>query len=287
MTLDYRSYLFVPADQPTKQERAISSCADALILDLEDSVAPESKEYARKLVGDFVSEQGNSGPALLVRVNALNTGLTEADVEAIVAARPAGIVLPKCESVADIDCLARLIATHGGGQIPILAIATETVRAVRNLMRSDWSHPSLGGLTWGAEDLLADMGALQNRGSDNAYLSPFRMARDLTLYAALEAGVYAVDAVFTNFHDIESLGSEARGAAALGFSGKMAIHPTQIEPIHSAFAPDDKQIEWAKNVKAALTEAGGAVTSLAGEMIDAPHLRRAELILSRTLPKEL
>lgn len=278
--MDYRSFLFVPADQPRKIERAADGPADAMIIDLEDAVAGPRKEEARKITADFLAG-GHKGPAPLVRVNALSTGLTEADVRATARLRPAGYVLPKCEGAADIDALARLVASHGGGEIPILAIATETVRAVRSLMRSDWSHPALGGLTWGGEDLLAQMGALRNRGDDGTYLSPFILARDLTLFAALEAGVAAVDAVYTAYKDTDGLAAESRRASDLGFTGKMAIHPAQIDPIHAAFRPDAAQIDWAMRVKDALAATEGGAASLDGEMLDMPHLRRAERILAR------
>lgn len=278
--MDHRSYLFVPADQPRKIDRAAEGPADAMILDLEDAVALPRKDAARAIAAGFLAG-ARDGPACLVRVNALSTGLTGADVAATARLRPAGYVLPKCEGPADIDALARLVALHGGGDIPILAIATETVRAVRGLMRSDWSHPALGGLAWGAEDLLADLGALRNRGAEGAYLPPFALARDLVLFAAAEAGVAAVDAVFTDFRNAAGLAAESRAAADAGFAGKMAIHPAQIDPIHAAFRPDAALVDWAWRVRDALAASGGAATALGGEMVDRPHLRRAERILAR------
>lgn len=282
--MDYRSLLFVPADQPRKIESALASPADALILDLEDAIAAPNKEAARTLLSGFLAAGRGAhpgGPARLVRVNALSTGMTEADVAATAPHRPACYVLPKCEGPADIEALARMVADYGGGEVPILAIATETVRAVRSLMRSDWSHPALGGLTWGGEDLLADLGAVRNRAETGAYLSPFILARDLTLFAAHEAGVPAIDAVFTGFRDEPGLIAEARLAAELGFSGKMAIHPAQIAPIHAALVPDATSQDWARRVEAAFAESQGNATSLAGEMLDVPHQRRARRILHR------
>ena len=280
---DYRSYLFVPADSPRKLERASASGADALILDLEDSVAGERKADARAIAARHLAEiSGTSGPACFVRVNALATGLMEDDVAATIPGRPVGYMLPKCEGAGDIEALSRMISHHGGGsEIGIIAIATETVRAVRSLMRSDWRHPRLRALTWGGEDLASDMGALRNRAADGDYLSPFLMARDLTLLAALEAGVEAVDAVYTDFRDIEGLSTESRLASELGFSGKMAIHPLQIEPIHAAFVPDASQIFWAQDVLKSLAEAESGVASVNGQMLDAPHALRARRILAR------
>lgn len=281
--MDYRSYLFVPADSPRKVQRAGSSNADALILDLEDSVTEDRKGDARAAAARYLATvEGKRKPACLVRVNALATGLTEDDVAATVSGRPTGYVLPKCEGVEDIEALSRMITRHhGSSDIGIMAIATETVRAVRSLMRSDWTHPRLRALSWGGEDLASDMGALRNRGAGGHYLSPFCMARDLTLLAALEAGVAAVDAVYTDFRDIEGLGLESTLASELGFSGKMAIHPDQIDPIHAAFVPSASQIRWAEGVLASLAEAEGGVASLNGEMLDLPHALRARRILAR------
>jgi citrate lyase subunit beta/citryl-CoA lyase len=282
--MDYRSWLFVPADQPRKVESAATGPADAIILDLEDAVGLVQKDAARALVVGFLAAGHGAhpcGPARLIRVNALSTGMTEADVAATARHRPAGYVLPKCEGPADVDALARLVATHGGSDVPILAIATETARAVRSLMRSDWSHPALGGLTWGGEDLMADLGSLRNRKADGSYHSPFRLVRDLTLFAASEARVPAVDAVYTAFRDEAGLKSEAGQAADLGFSGKLAIHPAQIAPIHAAFAPDETTIAHAQRVREVFASSGGNATSLDGEMLDIPHLRRAMRILQR------
>src|SRR5690606_18588917 len=145
------------------------------------------------------------------------------------AARPDAYLLPKCQGPDDIEALSRLIERHGGdGTIGVMVIATETVRAVRRLMREDWSHPRPPALTWGGEDLSADMGASRNRDGRGGYLGPFRLARDMALLAALEAGVQAVDAVYTDFRNEEGLRDEALEARAVGFTGKMAIHPAQI-----------------------------------------------------------
>ena len=281
--MDYRSYLFVPADSPRKIERADAGDADALILDLEDSVARDRKADARTIAARHLAEvSGARKHAYFVRVNSLASGLVADDVAATISGRPEGYMLPKCEGGEDIEALSRLIERYGGdGEIGIIAIATETVRAVRSLMRSDWKHPRLRALAWGGEDLAADMGALRNRAADGCYLGPFLMARDLTLLAALEAGVDALDAVYTDFRDTEGLSTESRLASELGFSGKMAIHPLQIGPIHAAFVPDPSQIGWARDVLATLAEAESGVASLHGQMLDAPHESRARRILAR------
>lgn len=275
-----RSYLFVPADSPRKMTRAAESGADALILDLEDAVAPANKVAARTEAARFLAEP--MPMKRFVRVNALATGLTEKDVAATIAAAPDGYVLPKCEGPDDIETLSALIAKLGGGDgIGIMSIGTETVRGLRRLMREDWGHPRLAALAWGGEDLSADMGAERNRDAAGAYLGPFLMARDHTLLAALEADADAVDAVFTDFRDEAGLMQEARLAKTLGFSGKMAIHPAQVAVIHAAFRPEPAEVDWAKAVIAALAATGEGVASLNGMMLDRPHLVRARKILER------
>lgn len=278
--MTFRTYLFVPADSPRKMERALQSGADALILDLEDSVAADRKDAARAEVARFLDAPAPM--ARFVRVNALGTGLTDADVAATAAARPDGYVLPKCEGPDDIAALSGLIDRAGGAaSVRIMAIATESVRAVRRLMRKDWSHPRLSALTWGGEDLSADMGASRNRDAGGAYLPPFQLARTLTLLAALDAGVEAIDAVYTDFANAEGLRDETAEARDLGFTGKLAIHPAQVAPIHDVFRPDPGQVEWARRVIAALEAAGGGVARLDGEMLDRPHLLQAQRLLAR------
>ncbi|RBI83334.1 CoA ester lyase [Rhodosalinus halophilus] len=268
-----RSYLFVPGDSARKMKKAMDSGADALILDLEDAVAPGAKEAARAAVAGFLS-----APAPMpryVRVNALDTGLAEADVAAV-RGRADGYVLPKCEGPADLADLSRLT-----GDAPVVAIATETVSAVRSLLSRDWTHPTLEGLAWGGEDLAADLGASSNRDAQGRYRTPFRLARDAMLFAAKEAGVAAIDAVFTDFRDARGLEAEAMEAEAVGFTGKLAIHPAQIAPIHRAFTPGEDRVAWARRVVAAVTAAEGGVATLDGQMLDRPHLRQARLLLER------
>ncbi|HLT79248.1 MAG TPA: CoA ester lyase [Ferrovibrio sp.] len=275
-----RSYLFVPADSARKLAKAVESGADALILDLEDAVAPANKAAARAEAAGFLAQ--TLPMKRYVRVNGLSTGLTEEDVATTVAAAPDGYVLPKCEGPADIEALSALISRFGGSEkIGIIAIGTETVRGLRRLMREDWSHSRLSALTWGGEDLAADMGAERNRDEAGDYLGPFLMARDMTLLAAVEAGVAAVDAVFTDFRDEAGLLREARLAKTLGFSGKMAIHPAQVPVIHAAFRPEPAEVDWARAVIAALEAASEGVASLNGMMLDRPHLIRARKILER------
>lgn len=271
---DHRSYLFVPGDSARKQAKSRETGADALILDLEDSVAPDAKAAARTHTAGFLAE--GAPMARLVRVNALSTGLTAADVAETAPGRPDGYVLPKCEGVEDIAALATMIA-QAGLDVPILIIATETVRAVRRLMRSDWSHVALGGMTWGGEDLAADLGALRNRDGTGQWLPPFALAQSLALLAAKEAGVAAVDGPFTGIGDTNGLQQAAAAAFAMGFDGKLAIHPAQVPVINAAFTPDAAAVEHAQRVVAAM--AGAGVAQLDGQMLDQPHLTQALKIL--------
>ena len=274
MMFTHRSYLFVPGDSARKQDKARGTGADALILDLEDSVAPGDKDAARNRTAAWLAE--GAPMARLVRVNSLSTGRTAEDIAATAAGRPDGYVLPKCESLDDIASVAAMIAA-AGSDAPILIIATETVRAVRQLMRADWAHPALGGMAWGAEDLAADLGALTNRDADGAFRPPFAMARTLALLAAKDAGVAAVDGPHTAIGDTRGLGREAEAAFAEGFDGKLAIHPAQVPVINAAFTPSAAQIDHARRVVEVMD--GTGVASLDGQMLDQPHLVQARKIL--------
>ena len=271
----HRSYLFVPGDSARKQDKARGTGADALILDLEDSVAPENKDTARDRTAAWLAE--GAPMARLVRVNALSTGRTADDIAATAPGRPDGYVLPKCESLDDIVATAGMIEA-AGSDAPILIIATETVRAVRQLMRADWSHPALAGMAWGAEDLAADLGALTNRDAEGTFRPPFALARTLALLAAKDAGVAAVDGPHTAIGDAAGLRQEAEAAFAAGFDGKLAIHPAQVPVINVAFTPTADQIHHARRVVAAMD--GTGVVSLDGQMLDQPHLTQARKILS-------
>ncbi|SEM95307.1 citrate lyase subunit beta / citryl-CoA lyase [Loktanella fryxellensis] len=277
MTLWHRSFLFVPGDSAHKQDKARGSGADALILDLEDSVAADAKDAARTQTARWLEE--GAPMARLVRVNALSTGRTADDVAQTAPGRPDGYVLPKCEGVTDIAALAAMIA-QAGLDVPILVIATETVRAVRRLMSQDWAHPALGGVTWGAEDLAADLGALANRDAHGDWLPPFALARTLALLAAKDSGVAAIDGPFTGLGDTMGLQAASRAAFTMGFDGKLAIHPAQVPTINRAFTPSDDQIAHARRVVDAMS--GTGVAALDGQMLDQPHLRQAERILART-----
>lgn len=274
----YKSWMFVPGDDSKKLCKALASEADVVIFDLEDAVTLDRKAVARSLTSATLRKPAR--PARYVRVNDLTTGRTAEDVAETIRGGPDGYVLPKCEGPQDIEALATMIRSHEPEHLPgILAICTETVRAVRNLMRLDWAHPMLVGLTWGGEDLQADLGARSNRTEDGRYLSAFAMARDLALFAARDADVLAIDAVYTDFRNEPGLVEEARLAKRLGFDGKMAIHPAQVDHIQTNFAPGQAEKDWAAKVIQLLEANKSGVAQLDGQMLDQPHLKLAKKIL--------
>jgi len=290
-----RSLLFVPADSPRKLEKAMTSGADALVVDLEDSVALDGKAGARHSAAAFLKETvpASERPVLIVRVNSLHSGLTDADLDVVVAAQPDIIMLPKAEggaSIAHFDAkLAVREATAGiaDGQIRIIAIATETAAALFVAGTYAGASKRLCGLTWGAEDLSAQLGAETNRDADGVLLDPYRLARVLCLAAAATSGVQAIDTVFTDFHDSEAFRRECGAARRDGFSGKMAIHPSQVPIINEAFTPTREALARAKAIVdafAANPDAG--VVGIAGVMADQPHLVRAKRLLQRAVPKK-
>jgi citrate lyase subunit beta / citryl-CoA lyase len=285
-----RSLLFVPADAPAKLDKALGCGADAIIVDLEDSIAPERKAMARDAAAAFLGAvmARPSRPRLLVRINGLTTGLADADLDAIVAARPDAIMLPKAEGGASImhaDAkLAAREALHGlpDGHIKIVAIATETAQSL--FLAGTYRNAStrLSALTWGAEDLSADLGAEANRDAQGHFLDPYRLARTLCLAAAAAAEVAAVDTVYVDFRNEPGLRRECEEARRDGFQGKMAIHPAQVATINDVFTPKPEAIAKAKAIVAAFeNQPGVGVVGIAGLMYDRPHLTKALRLLAR------
>jgi citrate lyase subunit beta/citryl-CoA lyase len=285
-----RSLLFIPGDSPRKLEKGLSSGADALIVDLEDSVALSAKEEARRVTAGFLREATaqSARPRLIVRVNGLATGLTEADLDGVMAAGPDAVMLPKTVGGPDVAHLGAKLAVReaefglADGATRIVAIATENARGVFALGTFAGASHRLSGLTWGGEDLSADIGAETNRREDGSYTEPYRLARALTLLGATAAEVDAIDSVFTNFRDLDGLAAECREARRDGFVAKMAIHPAQVPVINEAFTPSAEAVAWARAVVQAFAEQPEAgVVGIAGEMLDRPHLKRAERLLAR------
>ena len=286
-----RSLLFVPGDSERKLEKGLGSGADVLIVDLEDSVAPARKAAARAVAAEFLSSRaGQPGPTLYVRVNDFSTGLTDEDLAAVVKAGPHGIMLPKSAGGADVERLSAKLRVHEAeaglqdGAIRILPIITET--AVGLLAAGSYSAalPRLAGVTWGAEDLSADVGARAARDETGSYTDVFRLARAMTVLAAAKAETAAIDTVFVDFRDMEALRRECLDAERDGFTGKMAIHPAQVPVINEAFTPSPEAIAEARAVMDAFAGAGDVgVVGIDGKMYDRPHLRRAERLLARVV----
>jgi citrate lyase subunit beta/citryl-CoA lyase len=286
-----RSMLFVPADDEKKLGKGASTGADALILDLEDAVSLARKGPARSLAAQYIKEvRPRAGrPLIYVRINALDTDLWEEDVAAVVGSGPDGVMLPKARSGADVHTLSialNMAEERGGlqvGSTRIVAIITETPISLLQLNTYVGSSSRLDGLTWGAEDLAAVLGSRTNREADGrTWTSPYRLARDLTLFAAAAAGVEAIDTVFVNLEDAEGLAFEARAAARDGFTAKMAIHPGQIAAINAAFTPSPEEVTAAEEiVRLFAGNPGAGALAHRGQMVDKPHLVRAERTLAR------
>ena len=280
--MNLRSLLFVPGDRPERMEKALGLGADALILDLEDSVALATKMSARRAIASFLGATHRT-VKLLVRINPLDGALVEDDLAAIVPAEPDAIVLPKAEGAESIEALDRHLQRLGADGIPILPIATETPRAIFQLGSYATVSGRLCGLTWGAEDLPAAIGAVTSREVDGSYTPPYELARSLTLFAAHAASVPAVETVYPNFRDIDGLTAYAARAARDGFTGMMAIHPSQVSVINRAFTPSEEAIAHAQAVIAAFeANPGAGALQLDGKMIDAPHLKQARSLIART-----
>lgn len=282
-----RSFLFVPGDSTRKFESAQKTAADALILDLEDSIALDQKVVARGTTRAMLDTR-SSKQKIYVRVNALDTGMTLSDLTAVMPGRPDGIVLPKCAGAADVNHLAFYLDAFEAaskleaGSTRIVVVATETARAVLKLLDFEGASSRLWGMMWGAEDLAASLGAVRNR-TDGRFHSPFLLARDLCLISAAAAGVVAIDTVTTDIDDLAALKEEALAARRDGFLSKAVIHPKHVDVVNAAFMPTDEEIAWSRKVvKAFGDDTGAGVIRLEGKMLDKPHLLAAMKILAQT-----
>lgn len=283
-----RSYLFVPANRAERFDKAVASGADALILDLEDSVPLADKDSARHAVQTWMNARQSAAPEcpeIWVRVNALTSEFHAQDMALLAHIQPTGIVLPKCEGRDDLLAVDAELASleHSTGRanaIQVIVIATETARAMQRIHTLDAPHPRLRGVLWGAEDLAASLGVRALRDVQGHYLSPALRARDAALLASHACGATAIDGVYIRLDDSEGLAAETRAHAALGFTAKAAIHPAQIAVIHAALAPSADDLAWAQEVVTALQD--GAISSgrVRGAMVDQPHLTAARRILA-------
>jgi citrate lyase subunit beta / citryl-CoA lyase len=279
-----RSFLFVPADSERKLARGPGSGADALILDLEDSVVPGNRPLARTKARAFLEATGSAGFRRWVRINPLASSAALDDLAATVPGKPDGILLPKCvpDDLRTLDHYLSALETAAAlpaGGIRVIAIATETPAAMFALGNYAGVSARLEGITWGAEDLAACIGG-KNRRIDGIYDDVYRLARSLCLLAAAAAGVMPIDTIYTDFRDEAGLAAECSAARRSGFTAKMAIHPAQISVINRAFTPDEADLAWARKVVALFAENPDAGTiALDGTMIDRPHLTLARRLL--------
>jgi citrate lyase subunit beta / citryl-CoA lyase len=281
-----RSLLFVPGDSPRKFEKAYGVGADALILDLEDSVALGAKPEARAHVASLIDQRPRDW-GLFVRPNPADSGLLDADLDAVVKPGLDTLMIPKAEGAADIAAVAAkldaLEAKRGmqPGTVKIAVVATETPRAVFGLASYTPPHLRLIALTWGAEDLGAAVGATANRDDSGQFTEPYRMVRSLCLFAAASAGVAPVETLYADFRDLAGLEADSRAARRDGFVGRMAIHPDQVAVINAAFSPTEAEIDHARRIVEAFAANPGAGTlGLDGKMIDLPHLKAAQRLLA-------
>jgi len=286
-----RSFLFIPADSEKKLGKADESGADAIILDLEDSVAPANKPNARKLAAAFLSKRPRASRSyqIWVRINPLDTDFALADLAAVVGSAPDGIMLPKPEGPADVQQLSHYLdalevrAGLEPGSIGIVPVASETPGAVFKLGDyADTKLARLTAITWGAEDLSAAIGASTNLDANGEWAPAYKLARSLSLLAAHAAGVQAIDTLYVDFRNEEGLRASCRAARSEGFTGRLAIHPAQVAIINECFSPSAEEISHAERVLAAFAANPDAGTvGLDGKMIDIPHLKQAKRVLAQ------
>ncbi len=282
-----RSLLFVPGDSDRKFTRGRESGADVLILDLEDAVAPSQKDAARALVSTWLDQAAAISAQLFVRVNPLDTGLTDTDLAAVVRPGLAGILVPKANGAHDVATIAakidqlELAAGMAPGSVKIMVVATETPAAMFALGSYAPPHPRLVGLTWGAEDLAAAIGATANKEADGSWTFPYQVARSLCLFAAAAAEVLPIDTLYAEFRDIPGLEADCRRARRDGFLGRIAIHPDQVETINRCFSPSEQDVAEALKIVAAFAAQPELGTiGIDGKMYDIPHLKAAHKTLA-------
>ena len=282
-----RSMLFVPADSERKLAKGLGSPADALILDLEDAVAESRKAIARFAAADFVTEHASRlNTQLYVRINPLDSGLAMLDLAAAVVPGLAGIMLPKTNSADDVRrvafCLDALEARAGiaAGTIRIVPVATETATAMLTMASFTRDVPRLAGITWGAEDLSAAIGAISNRDTDGNLSPLYTLANSLCLCASAAAGVPAIDTLYTDFRDPAGLAAACGVSRRRGFRGRIAIHPDQVEVINAAYSPSEAELAHARRVvEAFAAQPDTGTVGLDGAMLDLPHLKQARRTL--------
>jgi citrate lyase subunit beta/citryl-CoA lyase len=284
-----RSLLFVPADAGSKLDKAMASGADAVIIDLEDSISPERKAHARAACFDYLksAQPKTPRPRLLVRINGLDTGMTDADLAAIVPGKPDAILFPKAEGGASLVHLdAKLTAQEAIAGVPegAIKVLAQNVESSLGLFLAGTfraASPRLIGMTWGPEDLSAELGAEANRDAQGVLTEPYRFARSICLFGAAAAKVPAIETIYADFRNTDGLRRETIDSRRDGFTGRLAIHPAQVPVINEIFTPSAEQIEKAKAVVAAFAaQPGAGAVGIDGKMYDRPHLARAQKLLA-------
>ncbi|MBV8796318.1 MAG: CoA ester lyase [Hyphomicrobiales bacterium] len=282
-----RSLLFVPGDSERKFARARDCGADALILDLEDSVALSEKANARARVAALIETEPKRAWSFFVRVNALDTGLALDDLAAVVKPGVDALLIPKVNGAADLERIAHYLEAleartgMGPAAVKLATVATETPQAMFALGSYAPAHPRLIALTWGAEDLSAAVGATDNKEPDGSWTFPYQLARAQCLFAASAAEVMALDTVYTDFRDLQGLEQDCRRSRRDGFVGRLAIHPDQVAAINRAYAPSEAEVAHARKIVAAFAANPGVGTlGVDGKMVDIPHLKAAQKILA-------
>ncbi len=281
-----RSLLFVPGDSEKKLAKGTETAADALILDLEDAVAPPRKDLARTMVRAFLADNTQRRTQLWVRISPLD-GTALVDLAAVVGGRPDGILLPKSNGpgdVARLSCYLDALEVRdniAAGTTRVITVATETAAApfaLGGYAKTDL--PRLAGLTWGAEDLGAAMGASANKDDSGDWDFPYRMVRSACLLAAHAAGVQAIDTLYANYQDLDGLMAASNRSRQQGFTGRIAIHPAQVDAINQSFSPSGDDVAHARRVIAAFASSDAGTVGLDGQMLDIPHLKQAERIIA-------
>ena len=282
-----RSLLFVPGDSERKFARAKDCGADALILDLEDSVAAAEKSAARARVAGLIEPGAKRSWTFIVRVNALDTGLTLDDLAAVVKPGLGALLIPKVNGAADLERVAHYLAAleakagMASGSVRLAIVATETPNAMFALGSYAPAHPRLIALTWGAEDLSAALGATDNKEPDGSWTFPYQLARAQCLFAASAAEVAPIDTIYADFRDSEGLERDCRRSRRDGFVGRLAIHPDQVATINRCYAPSEAEVAHARKIVAAFeANPGSGALGVDGKMVDLPHLIAARKILA-------
>jgi citrate lyase subunit beta/citryl-CoA lyase len=278
--------LFVPGDRPDRFAKAAASGADAVILDLEDAVTIERRGYAREAVAEYLQAPRAAVP-IWVRINPVDSADALADLAAVVRARPDGVILPKARHGGDVSRLDHwleiLEAEHGlaAGAVTVMPMITETAGALLALASFTPCPARVSAMTWGAEDLATELGAVGNRTATGDYEPAFELARSLCLITAAAAGVRAIDTVDTEIRDLAAVEQRARLSRRAGYLGKLAIHPAQIPAIHAAFTPGAAELDWARRVLEAMAAAPAAgAVKIDGKLIDRPHVLQAQRLLA-------